>query len=230
MTYEPQELPAAIGVFADDTIAALATPPGKGAIAIVRVSGPGVGNVDATAVRTRRPLRARVAALAEFLDERGRLLDRGLALFFRAPESYTGEDLLEMHVHGSPIVAREICARADRVRRTPGGTRRVHAPRVSQRKDGTARGRSGRRGHRCRDAGRGRAAVANLGGGLAAEVGALRSAPARCWRNSPAAIDFPDEVADPEPRSPRIGICEHRRRAWSGCAPTASAVDSSARA
>ena len=38
------------------------------------------------------------------------MLDRGLALFFARPESYTGEDLLEMHVHGSPIVAREMCA------------------------------------------------------------------------------------------------------------------------
>ncbi len=185
-------------MFADDTIAALATPPGKGAIAIVRVSGPDVGNVVRRLVRTRRPLRARVAALAEFLDERGRLLDRGLALFFRAPESYTGEDLLEMHVHGSPIVAREIlraliacglrqAAPGEFTRRAfLNGKMELHAAEaVAAVIDAETRAAA-------------RAAVANLGGGLAAEVGALRQRAGTLLEELAAAIDFPDEVADPQ--------------------------------
>ena len=52
-------------------------------------------------------MQPRLATLAGIVDARGRRLDEGLALFFAAPASYTGEDVLELHVHGSPAVARE---------------------------------------------------------------------------------------------------------------------------
>ena len=85
-----------------DTIAAIATPAGRGAIGIVRVSGPAVGDVVRGIVGG--PLPARTARLTAFRDAAGEAIDRGIALFFPAPGSYTGEDLLELQAHGGPIV------------------------------------------------------------------------------------------------------------------------------
>ena len=87
---------------ADDTIAALATAAGASAIAIVRMSGP-----DARAIAERvvgRLPAPRSAELCVLKDRDGRDIDRGLALFFPAPHSYTGEDLVELQCHGSPVV------------------------------------------------------------------------------------------------------------------------------
>src|SRR5579864_8794914 len=91
----------------DDTIAALATPPGKGAIAIVRVSGPQTRALASRLFRSREPLHPRVATYGTIVDEEGRPIDRGLAILSIAPHSYTGEDSLELQVHGSPVVVRE---------------------------------------------------------------------------------------------------------------------------
>jgi tRNA modification GTPase len=92
-----------------DTIAAIATPPGRGAIGVVRVAGPGVPAVIAGVVG--RPLAPRHATLAVFRDERGEPLDAGLALYFPAPHSNTGDAVLELHGHGGPAVLRLLLAR-----------------------------------------------------------------------------------------------------------------------
>ena len=92
-----------------DTIAAPVTPPGYGGVGIVRVSGPGAAAV-ADAIAPPRPPAHR-AALRAFLDANGRSLDRGLALWFPAPGSYTGEDTLELHGHGGPAVVDAVQAR-----------------------------------------------------------------------------------------------------------------------
>jgi tRNA modification GTPase len=89
------------------TIAAIATPPGAGAVAIVRVSGERAAEIAERVFRGPR-LRARVATLGTVVGPDGERLDEGLALFFPGPRSYTGEDVLELHVHGSPAVAREV--------------------------------------------------------------------------------------------------------------------------
>src|SRR5579871_2008067 len=91
-----------------ETIAAIATPPGKGAIAIVRVSGPLVPQLAERLVRASTALRPRVAHRATVVDEAGEPLDEGLAILFPAPHSYTGETMLELQMHGSPVVAREV--------------------------------------------------------------------------------------------------------------------------
>ena len=90
-----------------ETIAALATPPGRGAISIVRVSGPDALAIAARVARLGRPLRPRVATLAEILAPDGARLDEALVLYFPGPRSYTGEDVVEFHVHGSPAVVRD---------------------------------------------------------------------------------------------------------------------------
>ena len=84
------------------TIAARATPPGRGGVGIVRVSGPAVRAIAAAMLGACPG--PRVATLASFRGEAGQVLDTGLALFFPAPHSYTGEDVLELQAHGSPLL------------------------------------------------------------------------------------------------------------------------------
>lgn len=84
------------------TIAAIATAPGRGGIGIVRVSGPGCRQI-AEALTGRVPA-SRVAELHRFVDAAGDSIDEGIALYFPAPNSFTGEDVLELQGHGSPVV------------------------------------------------------------------------------------------------------------------------------
>lgn len=85
-----------------DTIAAIATPPGRGGVGIIRISGSHVGDV-ALAVLGKLPT-PRMAHLCHFRDPQQETIDIGLSLFFPGPNSYTGEDVLEFQTHGSPIV------------------------------------------------------------------------------------------------------------------------------
>jgi tRNA modification GTPase len=100
-----------------DTIAAISTPPGRGGIGIVRLSGPQAASIAAQLVRLRQPLEHGRARLADVLDvpdaadvrvegERASLerIDEALVTFFGAPHSYTSEDLVEIAAHGSPVV------------------------------------------------------------------------------------------------------------------------------
>ncbi len=89
-----------------DTIAAVATPPGRGGVAIVRVSGPLASRV-AKALTGRQPA-PRAVAHCEARDAGGQVVDRGLALWFPAPHSYTGEDVFEFQGHGGPAVSGEV--------------------------------------------------------------------------------------------------------------------------
>ena len=92
-----------------DTIAAIATPAGKGAIGAVRVSGPAVRDIMQALFGGALP--ARRAQLADFKDAAGAAIDRGIALYFPAPASYTGEDVLELQGHGGPVVLALVLAR-----------------------------------------------------------------------------------------------------------------------
>lgn len=91
-----------------DTIAALATPPGRGAIAVVRLSGPGAVAIALGRLRPRPELRARRPVVARLVDESDRELDRVLVTLYQAPASYTGEDVVEISSHGSPVLARKL--------------------------------------------------------------------------------------------------------------------------
>jgi len=93
---------------APETIAAIATPAGRGGIGIVRVSGSGVPAV-AMAVLGTMP-EPRHATHCSFLDARGERLDEGLALYFQAPHSYTGEPVLELQGHGGVVVMQDVLA------------------------------------------------------------------------------------------------------------------------
>src|SRR5688500_17420812 len=94
-----------------DTIVAVATPPGRGAIGIVRLSGPGSLSIaraltaDAVELEPRRATLARVAG-------RSGAIDRVLLTSFPAPHSYTGDDIVEISAHGSPVLLQQIVASA----------------------------------------------------------------------------------------------------------------------
>jgi tRNA modification GTPase len=93
-----------------DTIVAIATPPGRGAVGIVRLSGKHAASI---AARLAGELPApRHASLRYFRDEKGDILDRGLAVFFPAPASFTGEDVVELHGHGGPAVLQALLGAA----------------------------------------------------------------------------------------------------------------------
>jgi len=85
-----------------DTIAAVATPPGVGGVGIVRVSGPAAASIGEAITGPLPPPRA--ARFSPFVDAGGDVIDEGLVLFFRAPHSFTGEDVIELQGHGGPVV------------------------------------------------------------------------------------------------------------------------------
>jgi len=93
----------------DDPIVAIATAPGRGAVGIVRASGRNLAPL--VAALCARPLTPRVAHYGPILDAHGEALDQGLALYFPAPHSYTGEDVLELQAHGGPVLLQLILAR-----------------------------------------------------------------------------------------------------------------------
>jgi tRNA modification GTPase len=96
----------------DDTIFALSTAPGRAGVAVVRVSGREAARVLQTL--TRKPLPpARRACATAYFDAKGDLIDRGLAIYFGGPASFTGEDVAEFHIHGGrAVVARLLDALA----------------------------------------------------------------------------------------------------------------------
>lgn len=104
-----------------ETICAIATPPGRGGVGVVRISGTSIDPVARRLIR-RLP-EARRASLVEVTDADGQTIDNGLALYFPAPHSFTGEHVLELQLHGSPVVLEMVlraCVAAGARRAGPG--------------------------------------------------------------------------------------------------------------
>ncbi len=89
-------------MYIKDTIAAVATPPGKGGVGIVRISG--ALALDISNQITSKPPAIRQAVYCDFKDDDGELIDQGLVIYFAAPASFTGEDVIELQGHGGPVV------------------------------------------------------------------------------------------------------------------------------
>ncbi len=180
-----------------ETIAALATAPGRGAIGIVRLSGPNALRIACGMTRGGRSLRPRVAERRAFVAADGSLIDDGLALFFPGPRSYTGEDVVELHGHGSPAVARELllAAFAGGARMAAAGefTRRAYEAGKLDLTAAEAVADVIAAEHRSAV----RAAAARLSGGLALEIERHASELAALGEELAAALDFPDEVEAP---------------------------------
>src|ERR1700679_1300971 len=106
---EPDNIPEAAPEAAGDTIDAISTPPGRGGIGIVRLSGPLAASMAVQLVRLRHPLEHARARLADIFDPshangEAERIDETVVTYFAAPNSYTSEDLVEIAAHGSPIV------------------------------------------------------------------------------------------------------------------------------
>ena len=101
----------------DDTIVAIATPPGRGGIGVVRLSGPTAAQVASVMLDQREPVRPRQVTLARVLlggAGESAAIDRVLVTYFRSPGSYTGQDVVEISGHGSPVLLRQIVCAAMR--------------------------------------------------------------------------------------------------------------------
>ena len=98
-----------------DTIVAVSTPPGRGGIGIVRLSGPKAASIASQLVRMRHPLEAGRARLAEVIEDKSGeaiRIDEAVVTYFAAPHSYTAEDVVEIAAHGSPVVLEFLLRRA----------------------------------------------------------------------------------------------------------------------
>ena len=177
-----------------DTIAAIATPPGRGGIGVVRVSGPGVAKI-ACSVLGRLPAPRR-AVYREFADSRGDTFDRGIAIYFPAPHSYTGEPVLELQGHGGPVVMQMLlsaCLDAGARIADPGEfTRRAYlegrldlaqAEAVADLIDSASREAA-------------RSALRSLAGDFSAAVNALTAQLTELRALTEAVLDFPQEEVD----------------------------------
>ena len=93
----------------EDTIVAMATPPGKGAISTIRLSGPKAFQVSRERIRIKgiEPS-PRSVCVGHFINMKREILDEVLFVFFPKPESYTGEDTVEISCHGSPVISQTI--------------------------------------------------------------------------------------------------------------------------
>jgi tRNA modification GTPase len=181
-----------------DTIAAIATPPGRGGIGVVRVSGRNL--LPMAGALTGKPLEAflpRRATSADFLDAAGALLDQGLLLHFPAPHSFTGEDVLELHGHGGPVVMHALLARCVEL-----GARLAEPGEFSRRafendKIDLAQAEGIADLIEAASAQAARAALRSLSGEFSAAVHALTDGLAELRSLIEATLDFPDEEIDP---------------------------------
>ncbi len=174
-----------------DTIAAIATPPGRGGVGVVRISGVKVPAIVESIVG--KPLAPREATVATFRGEHGEPLDQGLALYFPAPRSYTGEAVLELHGHGGPAVLHLLLARCIGL-----GARLAQPGEFTQRaflngKLDLAQAESVADLIDAATATAARAAARSLSGAFSREIGALVDALVELRMFTEATLDFPDE-------------------------------------
>ncbi len=197
-----------------DTIVAAATPPGRGGIGIVRISGPATRAI-AESMLGQVP-QPRHADTAVFADADGRAIDTGLALFFPAPRSFTGEDVLELHGHGGPVVMDLIIRRAVEL-----GARPARPGEFSERaflndKIDLAQAEAIADLIGAGSAAAARAALASLAGEFSREITSLTTQIMELRVFVEAAIDFPDEDVEfldsPAVRGRLSGVAESFER------------------
>jgi tRNA modification GTPase len=186
-------------VTAFDTIAAIASAPGRGAVGVVRVSGPEVPRMADSLLGILPP--PRTAYLADFLGTDGEAIDRGLALYFPAPASFTGEHVLELQGHGGGFVLDSLLKRLLEL-----GCRMARAGEFSERAflNGKIDIAQAEAIADLIDAGSSaaaRAAVRSMQGEFSAQIQALQVQITELRTLVEAAIDFPDEELDFVPGS-----------------------------
>ncbi len=179
---------------ANDTVVAIATPPGSGGIGIVRLSGPQVPRIALDWIGELPA--ARRARLAALRDASGELIDHALVLYFEAPHSFTGEHVLEIHAHGAPVVLKALRARACAL-----GARPARAGEFSERaflngKFDLAQAEAVADLIASKSQAQARAALRSLQGEFSSRVQALLHSLVNLRAHIEAAIDFPEEEID----------------------------------
>ncbi len=178
----------------DDTIAAIATAAGTGGVGVVRMSG--VRAREIAEIVCAKSLKPRYAHYARFHDEHGEAIDDGIVLYFKAPASYTGEDIVELQAHGSPAVLRQLLTRCCAL-----GARLARAGEFSERaflngKLDLAQAEAVADLIAAADVRAARAARRSLDGVFSRRVDALADMLLRLRVHVEAAIDFADEPLD----------------------------------
>jgi len=190
-----------------DPIAAIATAPGRGAVGIVRISGRALGAY--AAALCGRPLQPRHATYLPLRDAAGEPIDHGLAIYFQAPHSYTGEDVLELQIHGGPVVLQLLLARCLELASQPDAQGRPLLPglRLAQPGEFTERAFLNDKIDLAQaeaiadliDASTeaaARSASRSLAGAFSQEIGALREGLIQLRLLVEATLDFPEEEID----------------------------------
>lgn len=182
-----------------DTIAAQATPAGRSALALLRLSGPETGRILAAVTGMEKPFAPRRATLVTFRADSGEVLDRGLLTFFPAPGSYTGEDVGELSVHGSPAVAARLlkallCAGARLARPGEFTERAFHHGKMD-----LLRAEAVSDLIEARTGAAARASARRLEGALSARLSAVREDLLTAAARLCAAVDFSEDVGEAVP-------------------------------
>jgi len=196
----------------DDTIAALATAPGRGALAVVRVSGPAAFALVGT-IAAPWPPAPRVASLLALRDPRtGERIDRALVTCFPAPRSYTGEDVVEIATHGGTAVPAALLAALAAAGARPAEPGEFTRRAVLHGKLDLAQAEAVGELIDARTQAMRRAALTQLDGGLSRRIAALREALLHVEALLAYDIDFPEEDDGPVPRARVTGAADDARR------------------
>lgn len=177
------------------TIAAIATPPGRGGVGVIRLSGPKSYAIAEALSQTALP-KARYAGFRKFLDERGEVMDEGLVICFPNPHSFTGEDVVELQGHGGPVIQNALLARVLELGATAakagefsmrafenGKMDLVQAEAIADLIDATSQAAA-------------RSAVRSLQGAFSSKVNTVLENLIHLRLHVEAAIDFPEEEID----------------------------------
>ena len=177
------------------TIAAIATPPGRGGVGVIRLSGPKAYAIAEALTQKTLP-KARFAGFRQFFDEHGEVMDEGLAICFPNPHSFTGEDVVELQWHGGPIIQNALLARLLELGATAakagefsirafenGKMDLVQAEAIADLIDATSQAAA-------------RSAVRSLQGAFSNKVNAVLQKLIHLRLHVEAAIDFPEEEID----------------------------------
>ncbi len=183
-----------------DPIVALATPPGRSAMAVVRASGTGVFEVAARVIKGFRAEPARQARLASLVDEQGRF-DQAIYLTYQGPRSETGEDVVEIICHGGLLVPARLVAALETA-----GCRPAHPGEFTRRavmhgKLDLLQAEAVADLVDAETTAQGKAAVLQLEGGLSQRIGKLRDGMVELLALLAYEVDFPDEDDGPIPRA-----------------------------
>jgi tRNA modification GTPase len=194
-----------------DLIAAIATAPGRAGIGVVRVSGRALGRLAGELIGSVPP--ARRATRAVFRDAGGAPIDDGIALYFPAPHSYTGEDVLEVHGHGGPVVLQMLLRRCFEL-----GARLAEPGEFTRRaflndKLDLAQAEAVADVIEAATETAARCAVRSLRGEFSAAIGSLRDQLVELRMLAEATLDFPEEELDPLDRADARARLERLRTA-----------------